>query len=269
MREGIKFGGRLRIASTRLRSWDYGSSGWYFITIVTEKRRRYFGDIVDGQMRLSPPGVIAQKYWLQIPNHFQNATLDEYIIMPDHMHGIIRLWRDFAPNYGTQRLMPASVETRQCLVSTKTGIKQNIQTTREQRDCDVSTKTGVKQNVETIRGQRDCIVLTKTGIDQNVEIARKQRDCVDSTKTGINRNVDENRIIDYAAIRYRNPGRQNIPTIVGSYKSICTKTINRQFLGVGFSWQARYYDRIIRSHRDLNGTRDYIRANPQNWRKPS
>jgi REP element-mobilizing transposase RayT len=48
-----------------------------------------FGDIVNGEMVLNDAGIIAQKYWLEIPSHFPHVELDEYIIMPNHVHGII------------------------------------------------------------------------------------------------------------------------------------------------------------------------------------
>ncbi|SFV34330.1 transposase [Thermoflavifilum thermophilum] len=77
--------------SIRLRGYDYSSAGAYFITICTHNRECLFGDIVDGKMRLNEWGEIAQQCWLQIPNHFTNTSLDEFMIMPNHMHGIITI----------------------------------------------------------------------------------------------------------------------------------------------------------------------------------
>ncbi len=77
------------IPSTRLKYWDYSSTGWYFITICTFQKRYYFGNIVDGKMELSEIGKIAKKYWHEIPKHFQNTKLDEFVIMPNHLHEII------------------------------------------------------------------------------------------------------------------------------------------------------------------------------------
>ena len=77
------------IPSTRLKYWDYSSVGFYFATICTYQKHCYFGEIVEGEMRLSEIGKIAKKYWLEIPKHFKNIGLDEFIIMPNHIHGII------------------------------------------------------------------------------------------------------------------------------------------------------------------------------------
>ncbi len=80
---------KYRIESARLKNWNYSSSGNYFITICTQKRAHFLGEIVDNRMILSQKGKFAKKYWLEIPVHFSYATLDAFVIMPDHMHGIV------------------------------------------------------------------------------------------------------------------------------------------------------------------------------------
>ena len=87
----ILFNDRYRIPSTRLDNWNYGCPGPYFVTLCTLGKHPFFGEIQNGVMRLSPLGRIAQQYWSQIPDHFPNVRLDESIIMPDHVHGIIAI----------------------------------------------------------------------------------------------------------------------------------------------------------------------------------
>ncbi len=84
-----KFKNKYRIASTRLQTWDYGWNGAYFITICTQNRECFFGDIVDGNMRLSETGKIAHKFWIEIPDHFSFVKLGEFVVMPNHVHGIV------------------------------------------------------------------------------------------------------------------------------------------------------------------------------------
>ena len=81
--------GKYRIDSIRLKNHDYGSDGYYFITICTRNREFFFGDVIAGEMRLSAIGEIAQKFWQEIPEHSTYAYLDQYVIMPNHVHGII------------------------------------------------------------------------------------------------------------------------------------------------------------------------------------
>ena len=84
-----KFKNKYRISSARLQNWDYGWNASYFVTICTQNREYYFGDIVNTTMQLTEIGEIAQKYWLEIPNHFPFVELGEFIVMPNHVHGII------------------------------------------------------------------------------------------------------------------------------------------------------------------------------------
>ncbi len=73
----------------RLRDFDYSNSGYYFLTICTKNREEFFGRIENERMILNEFGIIANKYWLEIPIHFQNCLIDEFIIMPNHIHGIL------------------------------------------------------------------------------------------------------------------------------------------------------------------------------------
>ena len=75
--------------SIRLKGYDYSQPGGYFVTIVTLHRQCLFGAVEDGDMILNDGGTFARKCWIDIPNHFPNARLDEFIIMPNHIHGII------------------------------------------------------------------------------------------------------------------------------------------------------------------------------------
>ena len=84
-----KFNNQYRISTTRMNGWDYSASGWYFVTICTRARNRYFGVIQEGDMHRSALGEIAHRNWLEIPNHFPLVSLEEFVIMPDHVHGII------------------------------------------------------------------------------------------------------------------------------------------------------------------------------------
>ena len=85
----IRFKNKYRIPSTRLQNWDYSSSGWYYVTICTKDRICYFGSITNRKINLSDIGKIAKQYWKEIPDHFNNIILEEYTIMPNHIHGII------------------------------------------------------------------------------------------------------------------------------------------------------------------------------------
>src|SRR3989304_3526520 len=96
--------GKYRIESTRLEEWDYSSGsgvaikregswgtafGYYFVTICTNNMECVLSRITDGKVVLTGIGNIAKRLWLEIPEHFKNVELDEFIIMPNHIHGIV------------------------------------------------------------------------------------------------------------------------------------------------------------------------------------
>jgi putative transposase len=75
--------------SIRLKGYDYSEAGAYFVTICTYNRECLFGDIVDGEMRLNDAGAMVRDVWHTIPEHFPHADIDEFVVMPNHVHGII------------------------------------------------------------------------------------------------------------------------------------------------------------------------------------
>jgi REP element-mobilizing transposase RayT len=103
-----KYRNKYRIPSARIQNWDYGTDGAYFITICTENRHYFFGDIatnsaidisVDTSNSISSHakpiliptelGKLAEQFWLEIPNQFSFIELGEFVIMPNHIHGIL------------------------------------------------------------------------------------------------------------------------------------------------------------------------------------
>ncbi|MEH2316641.1 transposase [Nostoc sp.] len=84
-----KYKGKYRIDSTRLPAWSYASNAGYFITICTDGKKCFFGEVVQGEMQLSTIGEVAHKLWYEIPNHFSNCQIDSFCVMPNHIHGIL------------------------------------------------------------------------------------------------------------------------------------------------------------------------------------
>ena len=84
-----KYKNKYRAETTRAKWWNYGNNAAYFIIIMTNKRNHYFGQIVEGKMNFSEIGVIANKYWIEIPKHFHIVKLGRFVVMPNHVHGIV------------------------------------------------------------------------------------------------------------------------------------------------------------------------------------
>lgn len=171
--------------SIRLKNWNY-CEGIYFITICTKFKEEYFGRIHRGNLVLNDIGKITDDYWKQIPLHFKNVTLDKFIIMPNHIHGIIYI-KDYSPK-----------------------IRRDV----------------ALQRLYQYKG-------------------KKINMCIKSPQPG------------------------SLPTIIRSFKSACTKTINMKFPSKKFAWQSRYYEAIIKDKKQLQQIRNYIQTNPQNYLKNS
>jgi len=88
------FKNKYRVNSLRLQYWDYSWPARYYITICTKDRNCVLGEIKDGNVYLSETGKIVFECWLDIPKHFENVKLDDWIIMPNHLHGIIEIKED-------------------------------------------------------------------------------------------------------------------------------------------------------------------------------
>ena len=225
-----KFKNRYRIESARLKDWDYGSNGTYFITICTKNRNHYFGEIkikahsfnesdIDtpplhfisntnslekkydaptpnlDQINeipmsiLNPIGAIAYEMWLSIPTYFPFIELGCFVIMPNHVHGILII------------------------------NNQNVETRED-------------KNVET----RLIASLPNTEIKQ---------------KNG-GFSGDKNPMF-----------HSNISRVIRWYKGRCSFEIRK--LNENFGWQSSFYDHIIRTPRAFENIQNYIENNPSKW----
>jgi putative transposase len=106
------FKNKYRVESACLPHWDYSSDGWYFVTICTKNRKKYFGDVRDYVTELSDIGNIAQEQWHKNAQLRDNVRLDEFIVMPNHIHGIIIIDNQFIVETRRGNAEQTNVETR-------------------------------------------------------------------------------------------------------------------------------------------------------------
>jgi putative transposase len=106
-----KFKNKYRTPSARKQSWDYSNPGSYFITICTKDRAHHFGEIENQTMHLSHVGIVVDVLWHEIKNHFPNISLDAFVVMPNHLHGILTI-------------LPDPVETGQALSPHDQGVTE-------------------------------------------------------------------------------------------------------------------------------------------------
>jgi putative transposase len=88
--------------SIRLKGFNYTQPAAYFVTICTQERACFFGDVVDGEMQLNDAGHAVQASWNELPARFQSVVLDAFVVMPNHIHGIVIVGAQFiAPTNAT------------------------------------------------------------------------------------------------------------------------------------------------------------------------
>jgi len=80
-----------RRRSIRLKGYDYSQAGAYFVTVCVKDHACLFGDVEQGGMILNDAGNMVKTWWLSIPDKYKHVELDEYMIMPNHIHGIIKI----------------------------------------------------------------------------------------------------------------------------------------------------------------------------------
>lgn len=78
----------------RLRGHDYSSAAMYLITVCVEHRRCVLGSIVDGELKLSVAGLMAESWWHVLPSRFPGVEVDAFVVMPNHVHGVLFLGTD-------------------------------------------------------------------------------------------------------------------------------------------------------------------------------
>src|ERR1035437_2652072 len=103
--------------TSRLQDFDYGQPGLYFVTICTHDRHPWFGEVRDRKMRKSPIGEAAEMAWFAIPGHFPDVRLDEFCVMPDHVHGLLEITAPSertvgTPSVGTQNFASLRMGTK-------------------------------------------------------------------------------------------------------------------------------------------------------------
>jgi REP element-mobilizing transposase RayT len=112
MSSGIynKYTGYHNRRSIRLPGYDYSRPGYYFVTFcIHDRRQNLFGNVVDAIMVLNEFGKFTKQCWHDIPKHFPNVKIDDFIVMPNHVHGIIRICGNFA---GANNYSPLQIQIR-------------------------------------------------------------------------------------------------------------------------------------------------------------
>jgi REP element-mobilizing transposase RayT len=215
--------------SIRLKRYDYTQRGAYFVTICTHQRNCLFGEIVDGEIKLNTNGEIARGSWLSIPRHFKNVELDEFVIMPNHLHGII--------------IIDSSEVVGEALAN------QDF----SQLFSEVVGEALANQDFSQLFSEVVGEALANQDFSKQQNLSGQ---CFAPTvHTG-------------ETVKINGTKPQSLAAITQNYKSVSTRQINRMNKAKGnVIWQRNYYEHIIRNEEALNNIREYIVNNSINWVK--
>ncbi|MCK6555854.1 transposase [Candidatus Binatia bacterium] len=225
-----------RRRSIRLKGYDYQQQGGYFITICTQNRAFLFGDVVNGDMRLNDAGRLIQSVWNDMPTFYRGVETDEFVVMPNHVHGIIVLVR------ATPRGRPDGRDD--AVGATPRGRPDG-------RDAVGATPRGRPDG-------RDAVGATPRGRPDGRD------DAVGATPRGRPDGRD--------AGQARGPApTMSLGDVVHRFKTMTTRRYADAVKQSGWPafagrlWQRNYYEHIIRNEESLNRIRRYILDNPARW----
>ena len=122
------FKNKYRIESARLPGWDYTAEGYYYVTIFTKNRLHYFGCVVNDDLLLHPMGEIVAEEWLRTPTLRSNVEVDEWVVMPNHMHGILVITRRIPSKSETFQRNTQDSETFQRNTQDSETFQRNVST---------------------------------------------------------------------------------------------------------------------------------------------
>src|SRR5205085_1437000 len=148
-----------RISSARLKNWNYGSEGFYYVTICTKDRSNSFGEINKGIINLSELGSVVQSEWIKTPalRPDMNLQLGEFVVMPNHIHGIISIGKNaFHPGrFAKNKFGPQSKN----LASIIRGFKSSVTTYARKNNICFNWQARFHEHI--IRGCGDYLRITE------------------------------------------------------------------------------------------------------------
>ena len=207
----------------RLRGYDYSSAGAYFVTICVQDRKSIFGRITETSMILNQAGQLVLDVWNRLPERFSRVNLDAFIIMPNHVHGILFFPGTIARSAGS---------------SPNIRKKDSKSNPRSQSQC--SFQNNVVSGLALPQGKA-CLSLEKSKTSSAATPGNMSGICTNPKDV------------------------YSLGEVVGAFKSLSTREINKRFNRSGSIWQPNYYEHVIRNERSLNLAREYIINNPAKW----
>jgi REP element-mobilizing transposase RayT len=255
-----------------LQGYNYGQAGLYFITICAWQRQHIFGSIQAGEMQLSSFGEIARDEWLRTSQLRSNIELAEFVVMPNHLHGIIAIVE--RSDWGTRRRAPTEISAEQI----NQEAAQSVRGTPPRAPTEISAEQINQEATQSVRGTPPRAPTEISAEQINQEATQSGWSTPPRAPTEISaEQINQEAAQSVRGTRQRapteafgKPTSNTIPTIVRGYKAAVTKQINILRNSPQCPvWQRNYYEHIIRSEADYLRIAAYILDNPRRWDQDS
>jgi len=256
--------------SIRLNEYDYSQAGAYFVTIVTQQRVCLFGEIVDGQMLLNAAGRIVQWEWRRLGQRFPNLQLGPFVVMPNHLHGIIVIRADGVGATRRGQNGVGVVATRQG----QNGYSSGMEISPDEASIGNGGSPQRNGNDRSGRGDPTGAEWYSSGM-HNLPGEASIGNGGSPLRDGKDISPDEAPVGNGGSpLRDGNdgspvpngPGPGSLGAVIGQLKSRVTKRIRSHPGMSGISvWQRNYYEHIIRNADDYYRVQGYIVSNSVDW----
>jgi putative transposase len=249
--------------SIRLPDYDYSQPGAYFVTLCTWQRASLFGEIVNGNLRLSPIGRIVTIEWERLVYHFANIHLDAFVVMPNHLHGIITII-DPVRVGATQSLPTHDLSGMNPLPA---GISSGPDGSpvRATQSLPTHDPSGMNPLPAGISSGPDGSPLRNGPDGSPVRATHATRSIAQSGDGALPTNA---LVGPDGSPLHNGPNRGSLGAIIGQFKSRATKRIwtipvyHRLPI-----WQRNFYEHIIRDNTEWARIFEYIQNNPVRWQE--
>ena len=249
--------------SIRLKGYDYTQPGAYFITICTHSRACLFGEIIDGEMHLNEAGQIVVQTWQDLPNHISNVQLDAFVVMPNHVHGIIII-TDRAGVVGT------GSEPARTMMGSGSAVDSDSTPGPGSAADSGSTAGPGSVGAGSVGAGSEPAPTTTTGPGPTAGPGSVAGSGPTTGPGSVAVVVGSGSVGSGSVGAGSEPAptrsSYGLPEIVRQFKTFSARRINELRGTPGTPvWQRNYYEHIIRDEFSLSRIRQYIAENPARW----
>lgn len=249
-------------ATIRWQGYDYANVGAYYLTIVTDDRRPLFGRIVDGVLQPSPIGELARQCWDAIPEHMPHVDVGEFVVMPNHVHGIVVIRERLVRADGAV-VVPVGADHDRPGIAPDHDRPGIVQTPDTMPDDDAIQRPDIMREPDAPPNSGSPNVMNDGPGDRtaNAPAAQMRADHDRPLRPPADPGAPPERIMPIVPVG-------SLGRIVRAYKSAVTRMAYRDgSLPRGIPlWQRNYWDRVIRDDAEHERVARYIRDNPANWK---